>query len=76
MGTEKYYNVVFTPEDHQRLAALLRGIKGRFILSYDDNPMIRELYSWCNVDGVVRNTTLAGNSDNKVPFAEVIVKNF
>lgn len=76
VGTEKYYNVVFTAEDHQRLATLLKGIKGRFILSYDDNPMIRDLYSWCSVEGIVRNTTLAGNSDNKVPFAEVIVKNF
>lgn len=76
VGTEKYYNVLFTDEDHQRLATLLKGIKGRFILSYDDNPMIRELYSWCIVEGIVRNTTLAGNSDNKVPFAEVIIKNF
>lgn len=64
-----------TADDHQRLATLLKGIKGRFILSYDDNPMIRELYSWCSVEGIIRNTTLAGNSDNKVPFAEIIVKN-
>lgn len=76
VGTEKYYNVAFTADDHQRLATLLKGIKGRFILSYDDNPMIRELYSWCSVEGIIRNTTLAGNSANKVPFAEIIVKNF
>lgn len=76
VGTEGYYNVPFTAEDHQRLAGILQKIKGRFILSYNDCPMIRDLYSWCNVEGIIRNTTLAGNSDNKVPFAEVIAKNF
>lgn len=76
VGTEKYYSVGFSTEDHQRLAELLKNIKGRFILSYNDDAFIRQLYAWCGVETIIRNNTLAGNSDNRVPFAELIIKNF
>jgi len=76
VGTEKYYNVSFGIEDHQRLAELLKGIKGRFILSYNDDPLIRDMYPWCSVEKIIRNNTLAGKSDNHAPFAELIIKNF
>lgn len=36
-GVEKYL-------DHQAMADVLEGIKGRFILSYNDLPYIREMY--------------------------------
>jgi DNA adenine methylase len=39
-----YYQHDFTEEDHTRLRDLLKGISGRFILSYDDHPLVRELY--------------------------------
>ncbi len=41
MGTEKYYDSPFTAEDHIRLKSVLDNLKGRFILSYNDCPMIR-----------------------------------
>lgn len=46
-GVEGYYKtdgVDFTKDDHQRLASLLRSIKGKFVLSYYDHPIIRKLY--------------------------------
>jgi len=46
VGTEHYYAVQFGEADHRRLAEVLKGIKGRFILSYGDAPLVRELYSW------------------------------
>lgn len=49
VGTEHYYAVQFGEADHRRLAEVLKGIKGRFILSYGDAPLVRELYSWCNI---------------------------
>lgn len=76
VGTEGYYDSPFSAEDHQRLAELLKHIKGRFILSYNDNAFIREQYAWCGMETVVRSNTLAGNSDKRVPFAELIIKNF
>ena len=44
-GTENYYEgVVFGRSDHTRLRDLLLSIKGKFLLSYNDCPEIRELY--------------------------------
>lgn len=44
--TEKYYKnkKTFDLEDHKRLNMALKSIKGRFLLSYNDNPIVRELY--------------------------------
>lgn len=39
-----YYQCTFTPEDHVRLRDVLKGIAGKFILSYDNHPEIRRLY--------------------------------
>ena len=44
-GTSQDYACRFGPEDHRRLAKALRGIKGAFLLSYDDHPHIRRLYA-------------------------------
>jgi len=41
---EKYYPDRFHPEDHVRLQKALSGVKGKFVLSYNDCPEIRELY--------------------------------
>ena len=44
--TEDYYeDVGFTEADHVRLRDALMGIQGKFLLSYNDCPRIRELYS-------------------------------
>lgn len=74
VGTEKYYKAPFAKADHQRLANILRKMKGRFILSYNDDPIIHELYADCNIDGAIRNNTLAGN--NSSLFPELIITNF
>lgn len=41
---EKFYRHDFSPEDHGRLNAILGRIKGKFVLSYNNNPKIREMY--------------------------------
>lgn len=76
VGTEKYYKIPFGIEDHRRLAELLKSIKGRFILSYNDDAFIRQLYAWCSVETIVRNNTLDGSNDNHLPFAELVIMNF
>ncbi len=35
--------------DHEGLATLLANTKHRFLITYDDCPEIRELYSWANL---------------------------
>lgn len=37
-----YYQCDFTADDHVRLRDTLKGISGKFILSYDDDPEIRK----------------------------------
>lgn len=44
-GGSKAYAHSFIDDDHQRLAARLRGkIKGKWLLSYNDDPFIERLY--------------------------------
>ncbi len=76
VGTEKYYNCQFSIEDHRRLKEALDCIKGRFILSYNDCPLVWELYKDYHIDKVTRRNTLSGNGGNKQPFAEVIIRNY
>lgn len=76
VGSEQYYDVQFAEEDHRRLAAVLKGLKGRFVLSYGDNPLVRELYSgWCNIHSTSRTNNLAGAPKSKT-FPEVIITNY
>jgi DNA adenine methylase len=49
------YQHGFSVKDHERLANSLKETGHRWLLSYDDCPEIRDLYSWANIqeiDGV------------------------
>lgn len=69
--TEKHYSERFTEEDHHRLNAVLKALKGRFILSYNDDEFIRKLYKEFKIEAVERQNNLSKGS-----FKEVIIKNF
>ena len=76
IGTEEYYDSPFTPEDHQRLRTTLAGLKGRFILSYNDCPQVRELYDGYRIERITRRENLSGVGKNQQEYAEVIIRNF
>ena len=46
VGTESYYKneKTFDLNDHKRLHKSLKGLKGRFLLSYNDCEFVRGLY--------------------------------
>jgi DNA adenine methylase len=46
VGTESYYknSKTFNLDDHKRLHKALKSVKGKFLLSYNDTPFVRELY--------------------------------
>ena len=46
------YQEGFTEGDHQRLAALLKGTKHSWVLSYDDCPEVRALYDWAKFESI------------------------
>ncbi len=75
--TEKYYKNgnEFTVEDHIRLCECLKKIKGKFILSYNDNEFIRKLYKDFIIKDTTRKNTLSAGSNTK-EFKELIIKNF
>lgn len=69
--TEKYYDVQFTEDDHLRLKNALDHIKGKFVLSYNDDEFIRELYK----DYTIINASRQNNLSTGI-YKEVIIKNF
>lgn len=75
VGTEKYYNVFFSKEDHYRLKDALEKIKGKFILSYNNDAFIRGLYAGCTIREISRKNTLASQGNQK-DYAELIITNF
>ena len=76
VGTERYYSAAFSMKDHERLADVLKHIKGKFVLSYNNVAWIHELYSQYPCKEVTRNNTLAGNASNRERYKEVIITNF
>lgn len=75
VDTEHYYDAPFTCTDHERLASVLGAVKGRFILSYNDDPYIRQLYAGCTIEGLVRGNHLAAQV-NAIPYREIIIRNY
>lgn len=69
--TEKHYSERFTEADHYRLNTVLTALKGHFILSYNDDDFVRELYKGFKIVSVERQNNLSKGS-----FKEVIIKNF
>lgn len=69
--TEKYYDAKFTADDHERLNRCLKDLKGRFVLSYNDDEYIRELYKDFEIIPVQRQNNLSSGTYN-----ELIIKNF
>lgn len=61
---------------HEELRDLLKGIKGRFLLSYDDAPMIRELYKDFNIISVERTKGINNKNIIDNVYKEVIVCNY
>lgn len=70
-NTESYYDAKFIDADHLRLRDSLAAIKGRFILSYNDHPYVRELYKDFNITPVLRSNNLSSGQ-----YSELIITNY
>ena len=53
-GDQSIYQHAFSEEDHRALRERLRALKGRWIVTYGDHPLIRELYADCRIEEVRR----------------------
>ena len=77
--TEDYYeDVGFTEQDHARLRDTLMGIEGKFLLSYNDCPHIRELYSHPGIyiESTTRLSNIAQRYDAGKQYPELLISNY
>lgn len=72
---ERYYGAgVFAREDFERLAELLAGIKGRFIMSLNDRPGVRKVFRRFEIDTVKLAYGVAARSGQSGKnFSEVLI---
>lgn len=76
VGSEKLYDTPFQPSDHKRLFETLKQIQGKFLLSYNDCPEVRNLYAGYEVLGLSRKNLLDGSGGNTGDFKEVAIRNY
>ena len=73
---ENYYgDGIFSREDFTHLKDLLKTIKGKFILSLNDVPEIREIFKDFNIEEVQTKYSLQG-ADKKKNVGELLIMNY
>lgn len=75
-STEDMYEVGFGWDDHVRLRKALGDIKGKFLLSYNDCPEIRELYEGYNLFDFSRMHSMAQRYEAGKQFKELLIANY
>ncbi len=74
-AAEGYYAGRFCAADHLRLKETLSRIEGKFILTYNDCPFIRELYEEYPFISIKRQNNMTSCTTRR-NYKEVIIKNF
>jgi len=72
---ERRYTVKFH-KDHERLRDTLKNVKGKWLLSYNDCPEIRELYKDYNMITLKRQLFLVNRYDTEVEYGELLIANY
>ncbi len=63
---EQLYLHSLQEADHRRLRAALQEMPANWVLSYDDHPVIRELYSWAQIDEIENACSIARHNGGPV----------
>lgn len=71
-----YGKALFERQDFERLALQLANIRGRFLMSINDVPEIRETFSGFHMAEVETSYTVAKNADARGARAELLISNF
>jgi len=74
-GFEKDYAVIWPRENFHELAGVLTGIKGAFILSLNDHPEVRNIFSAFKIKPV-KTTYSASATGGGKEAAELLIYNF
>lgn len=68
---DDYGTGVFAQGDFQRMADKLRAAEGRFLISVNDRPELREIFAWADIEAVLTTYTVAGGEGLKA--AELLI---
>lgn len=72
--TSHKYPAYLTDEDYRHLAAKLSGVNALWILSINDDPFIRSLFSRFNIEKIETTYSINKNTSKKVE--ELLISNF
>jgi len=77
-GHEKDYGAgIFTPEDFSSLKEILGGIQGKFLLSINDTPEIRNLFAGYQMQAVSTTYTAGARTGQRCKLAkELLISNY
>lgn len=76
VDTEHFYTAEFNMDDHKRLRDTLLGIKGKFLLSYNDCEEVRKMYKGCDILGFTRTHSMAQKYEAGKKFHELLIANY
>lgn len=68
------YKHAMTEEDHARLARVLRPARFQWVLSYDDHPTIRDLYSWARIGSFEMTPTMQTTNTKRRKNRELVIR--
>ena len=77
-GTEKFYQMKddFGETEHRKLAEMLYNLKGKWILTYNDDAFVRNLYEGFHIEEVERVNNLGVAIGGEKVFKELIIRNY
>jgi len=76
-GHERDYGPgIFSPEDFNRLAQLLKGLQGRFLLSLNDTPEIRLLFAGHHLQEVTTTYQVGTRHGHGKKARELLIANY
>ena len=70
---DDYGKAMFTRDDFVRMADVLSRLQGRFLLSINDVPEIRDLFAWAKIEEVTTTYTIGNHSDRGSARAELLI---
>lgn len=75
-GSESDYGKeLFSRDDFEILAGILSGIDGRFILSLNDMPEVRTIFSGFDIESVTTTYSIAAKQSGRGKAKEVLISN-
>jgi DNA adenine methylase len=71
-GSEDDYGDQFSQADFYRMGEALKALQGRFLLSVNDRPELRELFAWAKIEDVKTTYSIAGGEHSQ-EVSELII---